>query len=69
MARSNIEMSIAFLCTRLDRSDMDGWKKLKSIITWLQQTINDVSIIDCENLDILFTWVDASYAVWDNIRS
>ena len=65
---AHIEMAIAFFCTRVDRNDVDNWKKLKRVITWLQWTINDVRIIGCDNLDGLFTWVDASYAVWDNTR-
>ena len=57
-----------FLCTRVDRSDVYDWKKLKRVITWSQHTNNYVRIIGCYNLDSLFTWVDASYAVWDNTR-
>ena len=44
---------------------MEDWNKLKRVITWLKQTINDVRIIGCKNLDGLFTWVDVSYVVWD----
>ena len=34
----------------------------------VKKTVNDVWIISCEILDSLFTWVSASYAVWDNMR-
>ena len=39
-ARPNIEMTIAFLCTRVYRSDVDDWKKLKRVIILLQY-VND----------------------------
>ena len=39
-ARSNIEMTIAFLCTRVYRSDVDDWKKLKRFLILLQH-VND----------------------------
>ena len=46
---------------------MDNGKKLKRVRTWLHQTINYVRIIGCDNLESLFTWVDVSYAVWNNM--
>ena len=39
-ARPNIEMTIAFLCTRVYRSDVDDWKKLNRVIILLQH-VND----------------------------
>ena len=39
-ARPNIEMTIAFLCTGVYRSDVDDWKKLKRVII-LFQHVND----------------------------
>ena len=62
-------MVIDFFCTRVYISGVDDWNKIKRVITRLQKTINGVRIIGCENFDSLFTWVDVSYAVWDNMRS
>ena len=39
-ARPNIEMTIAFLCTRVYKSDVGYWKKLKKGIILLQH-VND----------------------------
>ena len=61
-------MEIGF-STIVERIDMHEWKKLNRVITWLQQTINDVRIIGCDDFESLFTWVYAHYAVWDNMRS
>ena len=44
-------------------------KKLKRVIQYLKQTINDVRIIGCEDLKSVYTWVDAAYGVWLNMRS
>ena len=68
-ARPDIETAISFLTTRVDKSDEDDWKKLKRVIQYLKQTIDDVRIIGCEDLKSMYTWVDAAYGVWLNIRS
>ena len=68
-ARPDIETAISFLTTRVDKSDEDDWKKLKRVIQYLKQTIDDVRIIGCENLRSVYTWVDAAYGVWLNMRS
>ena len=68
-ARPDIETAISFLTTRVDRSNEDDWKKLKRVLTYLNQTKNDVRIIGCENMDNLYTWIDAAYGVWRNMRS
>ena len=68
-ARPDIEPTVAFLCTRVDKSDVDDWKKLKRNLKWLKQTIDDNRIIGCDNLDSIFTWIDAAFAVHQNMRS
>ena len=68
-ARPDIEPTIAYLCTRVDKSDEDDWKKLRRVLTWLNNTILDNRIIGCDNLESLFTWIDAAFAVHQNMRS
>ena len=68
-ARPDIETAVSYLTTRVDKSDMDDWKKLRRVIQFLKQTADDVRIIGCHNLDSLYTWVDAAYGVWLNMRS
>ena len=60
---------MSFLTTRVDKSDKDDWKKLRRVLQFLKQTINDARIIGCERMDSLFTWIDAAYGVWNNMRS
>ena len=53
----------------MSKVDEDDWKKLKKILGFLKRTINDVRIIGATSLQDLFTWVDAAYAVHNNMRS
>ena len=68
-SRPDIETAVSFLTTRVDRSDEDDWKKLWRVLQFLRQTIEDVRVIGCESMDSLFTWIDAAYGVWTNMRS
>ena len=44
-------------------------EKLKRVLSYLSATRDDVRIIGCDDMNSLFTWVDASYAVHHNMRS
>ena len=68
-ARPDIEPTVAFLCTRVSCPDVDDWKKLGRLLSYLQNTIDDTRIIGASSLDNLLTWVDAAYAVYKNMRS
>ena len=67
--RPDLEPTVAFLSTRVKEPDMDDWKKSKRALAYVKKTIDDVCVIGCENLNAVFTWVDAAYAVHPNIRS
>jgi len=62
-SRPDIEPVIAFLCTRVSRSDEEDWKKLIRLLSFLKRTKNDARIIGATSLKRLYSWVDASYAV------
>ena len=47
----------------------DDWKKLRRVLIYLSNTIDDIRVIGCDNLHQLFTWVDAAFAVHPNMRS
>ena len=61
-ARLDIELVISFLCTRVDKSTKEDWKKLARLLLYLKKTIELPRIIGASSLDTLHTWVDASYA-------
>jgi len=44
-------------------------KKLKRVLSWLKQTKDDVRIIRAKSVQELYTWVDAAFAVHNNMRS
>ena len=59
---------MAFLCTKLSKSMEFDWFKLKRVLQWLKYTINDVRIMGMDDSGILHTWIDASYAVHEEMR-
>ena len=67
--RPDIQLTIAFLCTRTTKSDEDDWKKLKRLMQYLNATISLTLTLSADQLAIIKWWVDASYAVHNNMRS
>ena len=67
--RPDLEPTIAFLTTRVSKPLESDWRKLIRALTYLNQTKNDVRVIGCDNIGKIFTWIDAAYAVHDNMRS
>ena len=53
----------------MNKSHEDDWEKLRRVVQNLKQTIDDVRLIACDNLNSLYTWVDAAYGVWLNMQS
>ena len=53
----------------MDKSDEDDWKKLRRVITYVKNTIDDCRIIGATDLTKIFTWIDAAYAVNPDMKS
>ena len=70
-SRPDIETSISFLCKRVTKSDEDDWKKLKRLLAYLKETMDDYRIlgIDKEEETKMISWIDASYAVHEDMKS
>jgi len=68
-SRFDIQTALSFLCTRTNNPDEDDWKKLKRLLQYIYGTIDLVLTISAEELNVLRTWVDASYAVHPDMRS
>ena len=68
-ARPDIETSVSYLMRRVTKSDIDDWVKLKRVLGFLKNTIKDTRKIGAKPLSHLFTWVDALYALHENMRS
>ena len=68
-ARPDLETAISYLCTRVDKSDINDQGKLRRVIAYVHCTINDVRIIGENDLKSIFTWIDVAYAVNIDTRS
>ena len=67
--RPDIQLAIAFMCTRVSCSTTQDWGKLKRLLQYLNRTVNDVLTIGADSLDKLVTWVDAAYGVHQDMKS
>ena len=67
--RPDIDSTVAFLCKRVSKSNEDDWKKLERLLVFLKNTINDKSYIGVFNIESLYTWIDAAYAVHPDMIS
>jgi hypothetical protein len=69
----DIQLPIAFLCTRVSCSTGQDWTKLKQVLEYLNRTLEDirvdVRVIGADNLAKMKARVDASYAVHMDMKS
>lgn len=68
-SRIDIALTIAFLFTRVDKSTEDDWLKLKRLLEYMKLTIDMVRIVMTDNLNILRSFVDASYAIHMDMKN
>jgi hypothetical protein len=67
--RPDIQLAVAFMCTRVSCSTVQDWMKLKRLLQYLNRTVNDVLVISADSLTKLMTWVDAAYGVHQDMKS
>ena len=48
---------------------MDDWKKLKRVLSWVKETIDNNRIIGANTLKYVYMWIDAAYVVHSDMRS
>ena len=68
-ARPDILVPISFLTSRVTTADLDDWKKLKRLLCYLLCTIDLPLILGIDDLCVVHTWVDASFATHHDMRS
>ena len=66
--RVDCSPAVAFLCTRVKNPDVEDWKKLKRLISFLHQTIDDVRIIGADDLLKIQNFIDSSHAVHEYMK-
>jgi hypothetical protein len=67
--RLDIQLAIAFLCTRVSCSTEKDWQKLKRVLEYLKGTLDEFLTLGADNITMMKTWVDASYAVHNDMKS
>ena len=55
--RLEIQMSVAFLYTRVAEPDKDDWKKLKRVLQYLREKIDIVLMLGAEDITKVKLWV------------
>jgi len=65
-ARLDLQVSIGFLCTRVQRPTVDDWKKLRRVLQYIRGTIDMERIVSMKLLGEFDIFIDASHgAHWD----
>ena len=67
--RSDIQLAIAFLTTRVSRSTVQDLSKLRRVLQYLNGTKDLFLTLGADSLERLKTWVDAAYAVHTDMKS
>ncbi len=67
--RPDVQLPIAFLCTRVSKSTEQDWSKLKRVLEFLKGTLDDRITLGADDITVMQTWVDASYAVHNDMKS
>ena len=68
-ARPDIQVCVAFLCTRVKSPKKQEYKKLSKVISYLKDTVHLPLVIGANNSGTL-TWnIDASFAVHPDCKS
>ncbi len=67
--RLDVQLPIAFLCSRVAISTENDWLKLKRVLQYLNGTLDEFLTLGADDLSEMKTWVDASYAVHKDMKS
>jgi len=68
-ARPDIQPAIAFLTTRVKESTRQDWEKLKRMMSFLNETKNDVLTLEDNDQKITTWYLDAAFAVHKDAKS
>jgi hypothetical protein len=68
-ARLDIQVSVAFITTRVKVPDKDDYKKLGRVMMYLRGTINMPLKLEADNLSWAKWWVNRSFTVHHDMKS
>ena len=67
-ARPDIKLTVAFLCTRVQKSDTDDYKKLAKVMKYLESTIGLPLILGMDKDKVVKWYVDAAFSVQNDMK-
>ena len=68
-ARPDIQIAIAFLCTRVKEPTVEDWGKLGRLMDYLKRTKDECLIIKMDDSNTIKWYIDVAYAVHPDMRS
>jgi hypothetical protein len=68
-ARPDIQTAVSFLTKRVKAPDEDDYKKLRRTMQYLRGSMDILLTLEADDVRIVKWWVDASYAVHDDLKS
>ena len=68
-ARPDIQATIAFLCTRIQKPTEEDWYKLIRMMKYLHGTQHYCLILRADNLSVVKWYADAAFAVHQDMKS
>ena len=68
-ARPDIEPAVSYLSTRTSKPNESDWLKLLRMMSFLKGTRDDVLTLEVSDLQVLFWYVDAAFAVHQDMKS
>ena len=68
-ARPDIQVAVAYLCTRVREPTVDDYIKLTRVIRYIRHTVHLQLIIGWDASGTLLWSIDASFAVYNDMRS
>ena len=68
-ARPDIKPGVCFLATRTHEPNDGDWNKLLKMMGFLKGTVNDVLTLEADDLQVLYWYIDAAFAVHPDMKS
>lgn len=68
-ARPDIQLTVAFLCTRVRASDEHDWKKLRCMLQYLRGIRELTLTLESDDSHTVKWWVDAAFSMAKDMRS
>ena len=65
----DIQIAIAFLCTRVKQPTLEDWNKLHHLMDYLKRTKNECLVIKMNDSKVIEWYIDVVYAVHPDMRS